>query len=162
MGKVYSNDTYKYFIENSIWVVPPSTLLAYSYSSGTVTPIVDQTVWVISSYNDGFFLGKSYAALGGTATLSQMNLLGTITNEGAVYITFYPLSGSTTSSDLVNGIGSFTKQQGIYCFTMQMNSGSSTNGLSHWSYMVSVTPGTPYYESLPGVGLSVPQFLELF
>lgn len=154
------HDSYKYLIENTIWVVPPSTLLAYSYDSDSVSAEVDQTVWIIDSYDGGFFTGQAYTGINGTSTLSQKSMLGSITNNGNVYITFY--SGSASPSGLVSGIGIFKKEQGNYCFIMQMNSGSASQGISHWSYMVSVTPDSAYYQDLPGVGLSVPEFLDLF
>lgn len=153
------HDAYKYFLENTYWVVPTSTLLAYRYSSddGT-TQVTDQTVWNIGSYNGGFFTGTAYTGIDGTETLSQRQMLGTITNSGDVYITFYS-TGTSTSDDLVNGIGTFRKEQGAYRFIMQMNSGTATSGLSHWSYMIR----TDLDSTLPGEGtLTVGEFINLF
>jgi hypothetical protein len=42
---------------------------------------------------------------------------------------------------------------------MQMSSGDR-NRTAHWAYMVQTRPGEPSWESLPGVGLSVPEMLE--
>lgn len=143
---------------NTTWIVPPQTLLAYDYNNGTTTAVDDQTVWVIDSYNGGYFFGTSYTALD-TIPLSQKNLVGSITSSGDVYITFYPLD----SSSPVTGIGKFKKKNSQRYFVMQMtDTGSSTSGLSHWSYMISVTPNDPFYQSLPGVGLSVPDFISQF
>ena len=156
------NNKYKSILENSTWVVPPSTLLAYQYETGSVTSTDDQTVWIIDSYNSGYFFGNSYTYLSNGALYSQRVMLGTVTTEGNVYITFYSTGGSTGVSDLVNGIGTLQNIQGAYQFVMQMNSGSTTNGISHWSYMTSVQPGDNYYENLPGVGTSIPVFLTNF
>jgi len=156
------HDTYKFLLEDSIWVVPPSTLPAYQYALGTATLVSDQTVWVIQTYDRGYFFGDTYAGLNGTSTLSHMKMIGTITNEGKIYITFYPIGSAVAVSDLINGIGSFQKEQGAYRFTMQMNSGNDVQGVSHWSYMVRAEEGSEYYNHLPGTGMSLPEFLSLF
>lgn len=156
-----ATDIYQYCFKNSTWVVPPQTLLSYLYNNGTVTKASDQTVWVISSYNQGYFFGDSYTAID-NSTLSQRFLAGTVTSEGKVFITFY--SGTSTSTDLVNGVGVLSvKSSGQCSFIMQMNSGQNgVSGLMHWSYMIPVNPGDPFYNNLPGTQMSVPQFLAQF
>lgn len=164
-GKPYSAsnraDPYQYCFNNSTWVVPPQTLLAYLYDNATVTPASDQTVWVFSNYNQGYFSGQSYTAID-NSILSQRYLIGSVTSEGKVFITFY--SGTSTSTDLISGIGTLNvKSSGQCTFTMQMNSGQNgVSGLIHWSYMISVNPGDVYYNNLPGTNMSVPQFLAQF
>lgn len=156
-----SVDRYQYCFKNSTWIVPPQTLLAYFYDSAEFSSITDQTVWVISSYNQGYFFGQSYAALN-NSILSQRYLAGSVTSEGKVYITFY--SGTASSTDLINGIGSLSMKSSGQCyFTMQMNSGqNSVSGVTHWSYMIPVNPGDVFYNNLPGTNMSVPQFLAQF
>jgi len=156
-----SKDTYQHCFSISTWVVPPQTLLAYLYANGSSTPSSDQTVWVTSAYNQGYFYGQSYTAID-NSILSQKYLIGSVTSEGKVYITFY--SGTSTSTDLVTGVGVLNVNSSGQCsFTMQMNSGTNgVNGLIHWSYMVPVKPGDPYYNNLPGTNMSVPQFLAQF
>ncbi|MGB7977746.1 MAG: hypothetical protein WCF19_01140, partial [Chlamydiales bacterium] len=134
----YQNN-FENLIKNTIWIVPPSTLPAYEYSPSSYTPVTDQTVWMIDDYADGYFFGNAYTAVidSGSTTYTQKKILGTVTSGGAVYITFIP-SGSISNTDLVNGIGTFVNLQGSYQFVMQMNAGSTTNGLSHWSYMISI------------------------
>lgn len=159
----YQNN-FQPLIENTVWVVPPSTLLAYEYSVSAYTSVTDQTVWVIDNYDSGYFFGNSYTAIidsSGSITYTQKKMLGTVTAGGSVYITFIP-SGPISASDLVNGIGVFSLLQGSYRFVMQMNSGSTTNGLSHWSYMISINESSPYYSNLPGVNQSLPEFLANF
>lgn len=154
-------DPYQHCFINSTWIVPPQTLLAYLYDNGNITPVSDQTVWVISSYNQGYFSGKSYTAINNTL-LSQRFLIGSVTSEGKVLITFY--SGISTSTDLVNGTGILTlKSSGQCSFVMQMNSGQNgISGLIHWSFMIPVKPGDVFYNNLPGTQMSVPQFLARF
>jgi hypothetical protein len=154
-------DPYQYCFRNSTWVVPPQTLLAYFYNNGSVTPASDQTVWVTSNYNQGYFSGTAYTSLN-NSILSKKYLIGSVTSDGKAYITFY--SGSPTSTDLVTGIGVLNvKSSGQCSFTMQMNSGQNgVSGLTHWSYMIPVNPGDVFYNNLPGTNMSVPQFLAQF
>src|SRR5689334_5102844 len=91
-------DPYQYCFATSTWVVPPQTLLSYLYNNGTAAPASDQTVWVFSNYNHGYFTGQSYTSIN-NSILSQKFLIGSVTPEGKVYITFY--SGTSTSTDLV-------------------------------------------------------------
>ena len=109
------------------------------------------------------FFGMAYTAVINSdfTTYSQKKILGTITSGGAVYMTFIP-SGSISNTDLVNGVGTFVNLQGGYQFVMQMNAGSTTDGLSHWSYMISINENSPYYYNLPGVNQSLPEFLSNF
>lgn len=156
-----SADKYQYCFKNSTWIVPPQTLLAYLYDNANAIPVSDQTVWVISSYNQGYFTGQSYTAID-NSLLSQKYLIGSVTSEGKVLITFY--SGTSSSTSLVSGIGDLSvKSSGQCSFTMQMNSGQNgVNGLTHWSYMIPVNPGDVFYNNLPGTNMSVPQFLAQF
>ena len=155
-------DPYQYCFTNSTWAVPPQTLLAYLYDTGVVTQAIDQTVWVMSSYNQGYFSGQSYTEINENI-LSKRYLIGSVTSEGKVYITFY--SGISTNTDLVSAVGDLSVASSGQCtFTMQMNSGQTgVSGLTHWSYMIPVNPGDAYYANLPGTGgLSVPEFLAQF
>lgn len=157
-----SEDKYKKHLENTVWIVPYATLLAYEYLEGIHIPLSDQTVWVINQVNEDYFFGDSYTALNGSPS-SHRKIVGSITPKGDVYITFYPLSDDTQDTDIVNGIGTFKKHHGKYRFVMQMNSAQNTlTGLSHWSYMLSVKPKNYFYQHLPGLGISVPEFISQF
>jgi len=160
-GKLNSSVPYQNCFSNSIWIVPPNTLLAYTYDNATFTPVTDQTVWVFSNYNQGYFFGQSYTAID-LSTLSQKYLIGSVASDGQVYITFY--SGTSASTDLVSGIGTLNVQSTGQCyFTMQMNSGQNgVSGLTHWSYMIPITPSDSYYNNLPGTNMSLPDFLAQF
>ena len=154
-------DPYRKYIENSIYIVPVQTLLAYLYVDGLNLPVQDQTVWVINKYDKGYFFGKTYAAINGKPS-TQLNMSGSITSSGEVYITFLSPPNSNTDT-VIKGVGKFviTKDSGY--FVMQMNSAeNSSSGLSHWSYMVSVKPGDYWYQNLPSVGTSVPYFINSF
>ena len=143
------------------WVISHDHL-TYEYSNGNHVPVSDQTVWVINQYDQGYFFGDSYTTLNGIPS-SHRKILGSITPSGDAYITFYPLSDDTQDTDIINGVGTFEKQKGEYFFLMQMNSAqNSPTGLSHWSYMISVEPEDYFYRHLPGVNISVPEFISQF
>jgi hypothetical protein len=160
-GSSDSSAPYQNCFKNSTWIVPPQTLVAYLYDNADFVRVVDQTVWVMSNYNQGYFSGQSYATID-NASLSQTNLIGSVTPQGNVYITFY--SSTETSSTLITGLGTLTQQSNGSCyFIMQMNSGTNgTSGLTHWSYMVPVNPGDYFYDNLPSTNMSVPEFLAQF
>lgn len=157
-----SFEKYEKILEGSTWIVPPQTLLAIQYTDGTNTPVQDQTVWIISEFKNGYFMGKAYVALNGNPT-SNLNLVGSITPFGDVYIAFYPTTGRPSNTDVVVGIGKLEKIDHQYTFIMQMNSAQNRqNGLAHWSYMISVKPNDVLYQHLPSLNLSVPEFISLF
>ena len=153
---------YGVILQNSTWVVPPASLLAFEYNAGVETSVNDQTVWVINAFNQGYFFGDTYVAINGQPT-SHLKLVGSVTPSGNVYITFFPTSGNLLKTDIITGIGQITRIEGKNVFVMQMNSAqNSLSGLSHWSYMVSVGQNSPFYQNLPSVNMSVPQFIRLF
>lgn len=148
---------YKNLIENTTWIVPPQTLLAKNYNLGTTTSVSDQTVWVINTFDQGYFTGDAYTSINQVPD-SHTQMVGSITPQGDVLITFY-----FTKNEPVNGIGVFKKICGKHTFIMQMNT-SPTNfsGISHWSYMISAQLGDFFYEHLPGEDMSVPEFINQF
>ncbi|WP_068468852.1 hypothetical protein [Candidatus Protochlamydia phocaeensis] len=153
---------YKSILANSTWIVPPSTLMAINYTAGTETALTDQTVWVISRFENGYFFGDAYVGINGIPT-SHMKLVGSVTPFGEVYIAFYPAAGNLLTTDVVNGIGKLRRIQNEYVFIMQMNSApTNLTGLAHWSYMISVDKEDYLYQNLPGMNISVPQFISLF
>ena len=130
------------FLKNTIWIVPPSTLLAYEITSYLNTPVVDQTIWVINEVNNNYFFGKAYTNINGTYSTSTIN--GSITSDFSVYATFQNTIGYIT------GIGN------LYCkkyFTMQMSTTYSLLNPTyyiHASYMIQTTKKNKSYYKLPG------------
>lgn len=149
--------------QNSIWIVPSSTLRAYLIT-GENEPkaVIDQTVWIIDSYSNGYIFGTSYASLD-RVPVSKRKLIGSITPQGDVLISFY----SDSDSNVITGSGKFEQRDRHRCkrdswqFIMQMNQ-VSTLTISHWSYMVRTSPRKETYHHLPGVGISVPEFIKKF
>lgn len=150
------------YIENTTWIVPPSTLLAYEYINGASVKVSDQTVWVITKFDQGYFFGNSYTGLNGSPSATKA-IVGSITPFGDVYISFFPVTGNYQNTDVVTGIGKFTKHKGKPYFVMQMNTGENgLQGLAHWSYMISVKPDDYFYQHLPSMNMSVPEFIAQF
>jgi len=145
----------KKYLENTTWIVPYQTLLAFMYTSDQQIPMQDQTVWIIDRYESGYFFGKSYAQIGENITTVK-NLYGTITKINDVMITF-----TEDGQDTIYGYGKFIKiASKKYVFLMQMNSPiSSTSGIIHQSFMIPITKNNKLYYNLPFVNLSVPEFI---
>jgi hypothetical protein len=156
------------WLADTYWCVPPASLPALRFDDGddTLTWRVDQTVWHITGYREGYFWGVSATLLrdAGEAAAERgpgsqpvgFTMVGSITPEGRVYITFIPDSrGSNTI-----GIGRAVPNDSEWSLEMQMSTGSSSQTTSHWATMVRVRPDDPYWDSLPGFGVSVSEMLE--
>jgi len=147
-------------LKDTTWVVPPNTLLAYSFDKNTYTAVVDQTVWTIDNQQGNYFFGYLYANINGT--YSKAYLTGSILPNNNVQINFENvISGSS-----IVGVGKFEKCK----FQMQMVTDKNfyiESQTIHASYMVKVKPGDKCYEKLPGSEtfndgkyLSVPEFIK--
>lgn len=148
------------WINGTTWIVPPSGLPAYVYSpaQNQLVPVQDQTVYTITGYRNGYFWGRTATKLGSNPVTCKA-LVGSVTPEGNIYLTFtdQPYSeGSTTTI----GVGNMVLK--VYQWTManQMSTGSSAAQVGHWAYMVQSMPGSASWHSLPGVNMSVPEFMR--
>lgn len=145
--------------KKSIWIVPPSTLLAYKTLNDIHMKAIDQTIWVIDKYEKGYIFGTAYAIIDGELS-STTTLIGSITPLGDVLFAFY------NDNTITSGQGKFIKIDGMWQFLMQMNTlnniSSNVVGLSHWSYMIKITDKCDAYHKLPGIGLSVPEMINKF
>lgn len=158
------------WLQDTFWYVLREDLPALQLDpeNNTLTWVIDQTVWHITGYGNGYFWGASATIIQKSeAELSQQGqasrpvcfrMLGTITPEGRVHLTFIP-SRTSSSRAATIGIGRAVEHRSGLSLEMQMSSGSDTR-TAHWAYMVRVQPGDSSWESLPGVGISVPQMLE--
>lgn len=158
------------WLQDTYWYVLPENLPALQFAPGenTLTWIIDQTVWHISAFQNGYFWGSSATLIlptgGGESAKAAGNkpvcfsMLGSITPEGRIYITFIPC-GVSSSRPATIGIGRAVPHGHKWSLEMQMSSGSG-NTTAHWAYMTQTTPEDPSWKSLPGVGISVPQMLE--
>ena len=140
---------------NTIWIVPHRTLACYLTIDGIPTLAKDQTVWLINTYDRGYFFGNCYGMVNDIQSKFIIN--GSVTPDGAVLINFNTEDGTTTV-----GIGKLMLIGSTWQFMMQMNTSNNSSGASHWSYMISVTPENYRYHDLPGYNISVPEFIKQF
>lgn len=149
----------KKLLTNSIWIVPQDTLLAYQTINNISKPVSDQTIWIIDSYKDGYVFGTSYTTIDKNPA-SKAKIIGSITPNGNVQFAFY------SDNNITNGSGKFKKNNHKWHFLMQMNDIKSVKdgviGLSHWSYMIPINSHDHEYYHLPGINISVPEFIALF
>jgi hypothetical protein len=155
------------WLADTYWYVPVESLpaLRLDTSENTLAWVVDQTVWHVTGYREGYFWGVSVTLLhdageevperGPGSKPMSFSMLGSITPEGRVHLTF--LSGQSGSATI--GIGQTVRHGQGWSFEMQMSTGDR-NRTAHWAYMMQTRPGEPSWDSLPGVGLSVPEMLE--
>jgi hypothetical protein len=149
------------WLNGTTWYVPKSGLPAYIYapSQSQLIPIQDQTVYTITGYRNGYFWGRTAAKLGDN-DVSCKSLVGSVTPEGNIYLTFtdYPyVDGSSTTTI---GIGNMVMKGRQWTMANQMSTGSSAAQIGHWAYMLQTRPGSASWYSLPGVGMSVPEFMQ--
>ena len=149
------------WLANTYWYVPTSNLPAVLYNSatGSLQAVSDQTVFHITGYGDGYFWGNSVTQLG-SGSASDSSMLGSVTPEGKVLLTF--TSTSTNSSpSLTDGYGTMVRKFGQWTMENQMfTSPNETLQIGHWAYMLQTRPGMPSWYSLPGADVSVPVFLN--
>ena len=118
--------------------------------------VIDQTVWYISGYGDGYFWGVASTLLTQIADQpnpggkNDMTFFASITPEGQVHITFARSAVATTI-----GMGRVTTHQDRPSFEMQMSSGPGIALAVHWAYMMQIQQGDPEWACLPGAGVSV-------
>jgi hypothetical protein len=170
VGNLESNPADWSWLENTYWYVLPENLSALQFDAqeNTLAWVVDQTVWNITGYRNGYFWGISSVlvedeigqipAHGSGSKPVFFSMLGSITPEGQVHLTFIPAKASRLQSPVI-GIGRAIEYRGRVSLEMQMSSGSSKQ-TAHWAYMCQVAPDDPAWESLPGVKISVPQMLD--
>jgi hypothetical protein len=148
--------------EGTYWYVPNANLPAVEWETSdpvNYSPILDQTVWHIDHYEDGYISGTVVAQIGVHPPHCQY-LIGSITPSGAVYITFNSLTDPPVGSpSLTTGVGKMVLKGNEWTFNMQMASGSSSNQVTHWAFMLECTPDEKCWTDLPGVHESLPDFL---
>jgi hypothetical protein len=144
------------WLANTYWYVPKQNLSAviYDSSSGALVPVLDQTVYHISGYRNGYFWGETVAQFG-NGTPSSAALVGTVTPQGRVLLSFH------SSDTVVTGYGQMTRKWGGWTMENQMFTQSSSGSqIGHWAHMVQTRPGMKSWASLPSVGVSVPTFMS--
>ena len=145
----------KLVLDNTYWYVPTSylpALLAINTAEPRITRLADQTVWHIEKYSKGYITGISATNVG--FGWSYMLIVGSVTPEGSVKLSFSPIGAvnpnDPTTQTITIGDGSLSYQGRAPAFLMQMTSGTAGASVTHWAYMLPVTPNDPEWRSLPG------------
>lgn len=149
------------WLANTYWYVPAPYLRAYVYTSSNqkLTYAADQTVFRITAYQRGYFWGTVGVQLSG-GSITYMSLVGSVTPEGQVYLSFTPFDANVTSSVTI-GHGVMVRRLGQWLMANQMSSGPGARlAVFHWAYMARTEPGRRSWASLPGAGISVPEFMQ--
>jgi hypothetical protein len=163
------------WLEDTYWYVPEENLLAIRSDpeTGQIEEVYDQTVFQITDYLGGYFWGKVVVQLMASSASSRaapefpvmcFQLVGSVTPEGSLYLSF----SSTPNSSQPPGQGSDTPTVGVgvmrlkddkWTMELQMCSGASKH-VSHWAYMAQCTDGEECMQRLPGVEISLEEFLN--
>jgi hypothetical protein len=157
------------WLADTYWYVLPIDLPAINFDPDDekLTWLVDQTVWHISGYANGYFWGVAAVMMytagepipqrGPASRIANLTLLGTVLPGGAVQITFIPrlrgTSGATT------GFGRMIEVGGARAIEMQMSTDRVGTRVLHWANMVQTREGDPSWQQLPGLTCSVPEML---
>jgi hypothetical protein len=149
------------WLAGTYWYVPPMNLPAvlYNSSTGALIPVRDQTVFQITGYRAGYFWGKAVTQLGPLSP-STSTMIGSVTPEGKVLLTFTTTS-TNSSPSITEGFGIMTRKFKQWTMENQMfTSPSDTSQIGHWAYMLQTRLGMRSWKSLPSAGVSVPTFLS--
>lgn len=155
-------------LDDTFWYVPATYLKAYLYVNGAQLPVLDQTVWHLQTARtpDRYIFGKSVVSFfpanppAGFQPSYQCNrMMGSITPSSSVYISFIP-ANNLNGTSVTTGLGTFGSFKQNWAFEMQMGSGSPDVLAAHWAYMVPCARDEPCFDSLPGVGMSIPEFMS--
>lgn len=150
------------WLTGTYWYVPADNLLAYLSRPATqhVTPVNDQTVFYIRESRNGYFWGNTVVQLSDRPRTCYF-LFGSVSPVGNVLLTFTPAEDVTTETVVTHGSGVMTVRDGQAAMLNQMSSGPATSQVSHWAYMLQTVEGDASWSSLPGVNVSVPDFLSV-
>jgi len=129
------------WLENTLWYVPPESLpsILTSADNRKVSRMIDQTVYSIDGYYEGFIWGVLRGQIMPANTKlpaepadppTCMRLAGSVTPQGAINISLTPFDGG----DPATGIGVMHRYDGVWTMQLQMTTGDSEK-LSHWAYM---------------------------
>ncbi len=159
------------WLVGTYWYVPAENLSAPLITLDRADPVwmVDQTVWQITGYRNGYFWGNvaeqirpALAGVGGgsSATPTAQKLTASVTPEGTIYMAFISGSTSTSAVPMPLGLGRMRLRDGAWAAEMQMATApNSATQILHWASMLQCAPGDPAWEKLPGTDMSVPEFL---
>ena len=151
------------WLKDTYWYVPQENLPAVET---TLSPLAhqlisDQTVWHIEDYAEGYFWGKQVVKLSTNDQYLCMQLVGSITPQGDIQMTFtftLPPAVPPALNLKVSGLGKMRRVRGTWQPEMQMTTGVSSL-VTHWAFMKQCQPGEACNQALPGVELPLQDFL---
>ena len=164
------------WLAGSTWIVPPADLPAMQMDpkEDAVRWVVDQTVWRFQGYRTGYVWGYGVAMLrppnpenpgpAEAETQQCLTILGTVTPDGAVHLTFVPTVARRSTLATI-GTGRIWTQiapgqpSPKPTFEMQMSTGSGDR-TGHWAHMIQVTEADAMWSALPGFTVGVEEALE--
>jgi hypothetical protein len=161
-----ANDRWQW-LNGTYWYVPNIYLPAIASNPAIAQPlpVSDQTVYRIDHYQAGYFWGitaVTYQAPQASIppSVSCLQLVGSVTPQGNLHLTFTALQSQNLSEEPTVGIGAMTLQEGQWTMENQMSAVAVGNLLlTHWAYMYQCKPDQPCFQALPGIGISMPEFL---
>lgn len=157
------------WLQDTYWYVLTPDLPAPQFDPdrNTISWLVDQTVWHITGYRNGYLWGVTSALMydageemptrGPRSRPGHLTLLGTVTPGGQVQLTFVSTRGS---GSVINGFGQMVRYRGEWGFEMQMSTERMGSRVLHWATMVQTRKGEESWDRLPGLEYSVPEMLE--
>lgn len=164
------------WLAGTTWIVPPADLPAMQLDpkDDRVSWVVDQTVWRFQGYRTGYVWGYGVVMLRAPSpespgpseaeTQQCLTILGTVTPDGAVHLTFTPTIARRSSS-ATTGTGRIWTQLAPGqpspkpTFEMQMSTGDRDR-TAHWAHMIQVTEADAMWSALPGFPVGVEEALE--
>lgn len=152
------------WIEGTTWYVKPQGLPAMIYDAQAdhAVPFSDQTVYTIQSCHWGYFVGSTTLQYG-DMPIQCRKLIGSVTPEGTISLTFIePNAEPSGAPSVTRGTGVMRRVQGAWTMENQMCTQMEDDPnvfVQHWAYMFQVAPGDAAWNNLPGVDMSVPDFM---
>lgn len=147
------------WFKGTYWIVPPNGIYSTYQIARDNSFVVTrgQTVFSITDYFNGYFTGAVVVKITETQVTSCQFVLGQATPEGQVFMTMF-----NANTGAVNNypIGTMVLEGGQWTMVNEMTSPAQGGTLSHWAYMIQSKPGDGFYEHLPFVNESIPDFLS--
>ena len=147
------------WFKGTYWIVPPNGIYSTYQIARDNSFVVTrgQTVFSITDYFNGYFTGAVVVKITDTQATSCQFVLGQVTPEGQVFMTMY-----NAHTGAVNNYptGTMVLEAGQWTMVNEMTSPAQGGTLSHWAYMIQSQPGDGFYEHLPFVNESIPEFLS--
>ncbi|MFP6564775.1 MAG: hypothetical protein VCC68_09880 [Myxococcota bacterium] len=146
------------WLAGTTWYVPSSGITALYWSSEIeeAVPAIDQTVYIIDQYADGYFSGRATTLLNGSTRACRW-LIGSVTPRGEVLLSFIPLTGDDAATTL--GFGKMRRRRGRWSMINQTVAALAGGQLAHWAKMKTILPTDADYLRLPGTDESLPDFI---